>query len=144
MIIKIKKAHGAVMPVYQTEQAAGADICAYLTEPLVIRAHERALVPTGLFMEIPNNYEVQLRPRSGNALKKGLTLLNTPGTIYADYRGEVKVLLYNASSEDVIINNGDRIAQAVAMPVIRATWQEAEQLSDTKRSDGGWGSTGEK
>lgn len=144
MIVKIKKAEGAFIPTYQTKQSAGADISACLSEPLVIRAHERALVPTGLFMEIPENYEVQLRPRSGNALKKGLTLLNTPGTIDSDYRGEVKVLLYNASSDDVIINNGDRIAQAIVAPVIKVEWQECEQLSTTVRSSGGWGSTGEK
>lgn len=144
MIVKVKKLEGAVLPKCQTEHSAGDDISAFLSEPLVIKAHERALIPTGLFLEIPEGFEIQLRPRSGLALNKGITLLNTPGTIDSDYRGELKVLLINTSNTDVVINNGDRIAQAVLAPIVKAEWKECDELSDTKRSIKGWGSTGEK
>lgn len=142
MIIKVKKETSAVLPSYQTEGAAGADVSAFIKEPVVIKAHSRALIPTGLIFEIPKGYEVQLRPRSGLALKKGLTLLNTPGTIDSDYRGEIKVIMFNTSDEDVTITNGERIAQAVISPVVKAEWTEVKEISDTERSNGGFGSTG--
>lgn len=143
MEIKVLKLHSDVsLPEYCTELSSGADIRAYTSEPVLIKPYQSALVPTGLSFEIPEGYEMQLRPRSGLALKKGLTLLNTPGTIDADYRGEVKVILFNASGEDVIIENGERIAQAVISPVIKAEWKCTDVLSSTNRSSGGFGSTG--
>lgn len=143
MEIKVLKLHSDVsLPEYQTAFASGADIRAYISEPLTIKPYEQALVPTGLSFEIPEGYEMQLRPRSGLALKKGLTLLNTPGTIDADYRGEVKVILFNTSKESVVIENGERIAQAVICPVVKAEWKSVAVLSETKRSNGGFGSTG--
>lgn len=143
MIVKVKKINSSVvLPEYKTPLSAGADVYAFLEEPVSIEPHTTALIPTGLIMEIPEGYEVQLRPRSGLALNKGLTLLNTPGTIDADYRGEVKVILHNTSSSVVKIENGERIAQAVLAPVIRAEWQVTEELNSTLRGTGGFGSTG--
>lgn len=143
MKVKVKKLYSDVsLPLYQTALAAGSDIEAHILSPIIIKPYTSALVPTGLCFEIPEGYEIQLRPRSGLALKKGITLLNTPGTIDADYRGEVKVILFNASSSDVCIENGERIAQAVLSPIIKAEWEEVEELSSTKRSSGGFGSTG--
>lgn len=118
------------------------DIRASLTETLVLQPGERQLVPTGLFMEIPLGYEAQVRPRSGLAIKQGLTCLNTPGTIDSDYRGEVKVILINLSAEPQSIHNGDRIAQMVVAPVEQVKWEAVESLSDTVRSAGGFGHTG--
>ena len=143
MEIKVLKLHSDVsLPEYQTSLASGADIRAYISEPLTIKPYEEVLVPTGLSFEIPEGYEMQLRPRSGLALKKGITLLNTPGTIDADYRGEVKVILFNTSKESVVIENAERIAQAVICPVVKAEWKSVASLSETKRSNGGFGSTG--
>lgn len=142
MVIKVKKEASVLLPSYKTEEAAGADISAFISEPIVIKAHSRELIPTGLFFEIPKGYEVQIRPRSGLALKQGLTVLNTPGTIDSDYRGEIKVLIFNTSEEDAVINNGDRIAQAVVCPVIQAEWKEVQELNSTSRGEGGYGSTG--
>ena len=142
MVIRVKKEASALLPSYKTLEAAGADVSAYIKGSVVIKAHSSELIPTGLYFEIPFGYEVQIRPRSGLALKQGLTVLNTPGTIDSDYRGEVKVLLFNTSDKDVVINNGDRIAQAVVSPVIQAEWVETDKLSITSRGTGGYGSTG--
>ncbi len=130
------------LPRYQTAQAAGLDLQADLTEPLVLGSLERRLVPTGLSIELPGTHEAQIRPRSGLALKQGLTCLNSPGTIDADYRGEIMVLLFNASNQAVTINRGDRIAQMVVAPVTRVELVEATGLSDSDRGAGGFGSTG--
>lgn len=133
---------GVKLPVYQTAGSAGADVCALLDEPLELKPLERFAVPTGLFCQIPQGYEIQVRPRSGLAIKNGITCLNTPGTIDSDYRGEIKVILVNLSSESFTINNGDRIAQLVAAPVIQADFVLTDELDVTKRGSGGFGSTG--
>ena len=141
-MIRIKAEKGAVIPHYATEGAAGADISAYLSAPVTLRPGEYKAIPTGLFMEIPEGYEVQVRPRSGLALKHGITVLNAPGTIDSDYRGEVKVILINHSSEAFAIQNGDRIAQIVVARVHRLPFVEVDDLSATERGEGGFGSTG--
>ena len=120
------------------------DLRAFIPSPLTLAAMERILVPTGLFLEIPEGYEAQIRPRSGLAIKQGITCLNTPGTIDADYRGEIKVILINLSSEPQVIENGDRIAQMIFQKIEQAEWVETEQLSETQRSTGGFGHTGKK
>lgn len=135
-------ARGAVLPTYQTAGAAGADVCACLPEPVVLGPGERAVVPTGLSFEIPPGYEIQVRPRSGLAARKGVTVLNSPGTIDSDYRGEVKVILVNLGTEAFTVAHGDRIAQLVVAPVERARFEAAEGLSATERGSGGFGSTG--
>jgi dUTP pyrophosphatase len=129
------------LPVYETPASAGLDLKAAITEPIIIKAHDRALIPTGLKMAIPEGYECQIRPRSGLALKKGITVLNTPGTIDADYRQEVGVILMNHSDERFEVNPGDRIAQAVFNKFERIEWEEVEELEETERK-GGFGSTG--
>ena len=141
-MIRIKAEKGAVIPHYATEGAAGADISAYLSAPVTLRPGEYKAIPTGLFMEIPEGYEVQVRPRSGLALKHGITVLNAPGTIDSDYRGEVKVILINHSSEAFTIQDGDRIAQIVIARVHRLPFVEVDDLSATERGEGGFGSTG--
>lgn len=143
-MIKIKcvAKNNASLPIYQTEGAAGADVCANLLAPLVIKKGERVMVPTGLFFEFPRGYEIQVRPRSGLAIKNGITCLNTPGTIDSDYRGEVKVILINLGENDFTVNNGDRIAQLVVSPVIQGCFELVEELGETTRGDGGFGSTG--
>lgn len=133
---------GAVIPLYKTKGAAGADVCALIESSLVLKKGCRALIPTGLFFEIPEGYEIQVRPRSGLAFKNGVTVLNTPGTIDSDYRGELKVLLINLGEEDFTINSGDRIAQIVVSPVTLGSFVQVEKLSDTERGTGGFGSTG--
>lgn len=130
------------LPRYETALAAGMDVRANLSEPIVLKPLERAMVPTGLFVELPAGYEMQVRPRSGLAAKFGLTVLNAPGTIDADYRGEVKVILANLSSEPFTINDGERIAQLVVAQHSQVIWEPAEELSDTSRGAGGFGSTG--
>lgn len=140
--ILIRAERGANLPEYKTPDAAGADICARVDTPVSIPPGGRALIPTGLFMEIPQGYEVQVRPRSGLALKKGITVLNSPGTIDADYRGEVGVLLVNLGSEPWECTDGERIAQIVTAPVVRSRFVPADSLSDTARGEGGYGSTG--
>lgn len=135
-------APGASLPVYQTAGAAGADVCACLAEPLVLAPGCRAMVPTGLSFEIPTGYEVQVRPRSGLAAKHGVTVLNSPGTIDSDYRGEVKVILVNLGSADFTISHGEPIAQLVVAPVEQASFQPTDSLSQTDRGQGGFGSTG--
>ncbi len=141
MKLKIKKlTQEAVIPAYQTELAAGFDL--HSIEDYVLKRGERKLIKTGLAFEIEPGYEVQIRPRSGLAFKHGITVLNTPGTIDADYRGEIMVLLINLGEEDFEIKKGERIAQAVIVPVIQAEFVEVEELSETKRGKGGFGSTG--
>ena len=130
------------LPAYQTADAAGMDLLADLSTPLRLEPGERALVPTGLAVEIPRGYEGQVRPRSGLALRHGLTLLNAPGTIDADYRGEVGVILVNLGQQPVEIQRGERIAQLIIAPVARATWVEVESLADSPRAAGGFGHTG--
>lgn len=132
------------LPSYETIASAGMDLRANLTQPIVIEPMDRALIPTGLFMELPIGYEAQVRPRSGLALKKGITCLNSPGTVDADYRGEVGVILANLSKETFVVENGERIAQMVIAKHERAEWIEAEELSTTERGAGGFGSTGVK
>lgn len=140
--ILVHLTEGAVLPEYQTEGSAGADIHACLESPLCMKPGDICAVPTGLFFEIPQGYEVQIRPRSGLAIKNGITCLNTPGTIDSDYRGEIKIILVNHGKNDFIIQHGDRIAQMVAAPVLQVKFTQVEQLSVTKRSSGGFGSTG--
>lgn len=132
------------IPAYATNGSSGMDIRASLETPLTLKPLQRLLVPTGLYLEIPTGYEAQVRPRSGIALKQGITCLNTPGTIDSDYRGEVKVLLINLSNEDQQINNGDRIAQLVIAKTERAELIVVQQLKDTARGEGGFGHTGVK
>lgn len=132
------------LPEYQTQHSAGMDVRANISETISLRSLERAVVPTGLFVAIPNGYEIQIRPRSGLAAKQGITVLNSPGTIDADYRGEVKVILVNLSSERVEIHPGDRIAQMVLTKTEVMQWQPCESLEATDRGSGGFGSTGEK
>ena len=140
--IKCVASKGAVIPEYKTSGAAGADLCALLDAPLTIPAGSYSMVPTGLFFEIPEGYEVQVRPRSGLAAKYGVTVLNTPGTIDSDYRGEIKIILINLGSSDFTINSGDRIAQMVVVPVTQASFSLTQSLSETERGTGGFGSTG--
>jgi dUTP pyrophosphatase len=130
------------LPLYSTEHSAGMDLRAFLAKQIVLKPMERALIPTGIFIEVPEGFEAQVRPRSGLAIKNGITVLNTPGTIDADYRGEVKVILINLSNESFTIQNGDRIAQMVIAKYEKITWNEVKQLSDTERGAGGFGSSG--
>lgn len=130
------------IPAYQSQLASGFDIKAQLSEPIQLLPGERALVPTGLSFEIPPGYELQARPRSGWAIKQGISLVNSPGTIDADYRGEVKIIVINHGRETVIINDQDRIAQLVLAPVVQAEFEEVSELSNSERGAGGFGSTG--
>jgi len=132
------------LPAYATEGSAGMDIRADLPGPLVLKPLERQLVPTGLFIELPLGYEAQVRPRSGLAIKHGITCLNTPGTIDSDYRGEIKVILINLSGEDQTLHPGDRIAQMVIAAVEQVEWEQVETISETVRSVGGFGHTGKQ
>ena len=132
------------LPAYETSASAGLDIRANITEVIELKPLERTLVKTGLFMEIPEGYECQVRPRSGLALKKGISVLNSPGTIDADYRGEVGVILINLSNETFTIENGERIAQLVFAKVEQADWEQVDILTETERGAGGFGSTGVK
>jgi dUTP pyrophosphatase len=130
------------LPSYATPGSAGMDLQASLEEPLLLKPYNRALVPTGIFMELPGGYEAQVRPRSGLAINKGITCLNSPGTVDSDYRGELKIILINLSQEDQIINNGDRIAQMVIAKVEVAECILVQQLNHTPRGEGGFGHTG--
>lgn len=132
------------LPSYETHASAGMDLRANIDQPIALAPMDRVLVPTGLFIELPVGYEAQVRPRSGLALKKGITCLNTPGTIDADYRGEIGVILVNLSQDTFIIEDGERIAQMVIAKHERAEWIEVEVLSETERGAGGFGSTGVK
>lgn len=142
MKIKIINRSGNPLPEYQTASAAGMDLRAEIEAPIKLRPLERAVVGTGLYMELPEGYEAQIRPRSGLSAKQGVTVLNSPGTIDADYRGEIGVILVNLSNQDVTIGRGDRIAQMVIARYERAEWAEVEALSETARGAGGFGSTG--
>lgn len=130
------------LPQYETELAAGLDVRADIEEQIVIKPLGRAIVPTGLYVEIPKGYEIQVRPRSGLSAKHGLTVLNSPGTIDADYRGEIGVVLANLSGDDYTLNPGERVAQLVLAKFERVEWSETEELSDTERGEGGFGHTG--
>ncbi len=132
------------LPDYATTGSAGMDIRANLTEPVVLQSLERALIPTGLFMELPEGYEAQIRPRSGLAIKFGLTCLNSPGTIDSDYRGEIKVIVVNLSKEPQTINHGERIAQMIIAPITKAKWNLVQQINSTIRDQGGFGHTGKQ
>lgn len=142
MTIKVINKSANPLPAYETAHAAGMDLRACLEEEVIIAPMERKLVGTGLFIELPVGFEAQIRPRSGLALKSGITVLNTPGTVDADYRGEIKILLINLSDQVFKVCNGDRIAQMVIARHEQATWQEAAELSDTVRGAGGYGHTG--
>lgn len=141
--VKYTASNGAVIPEYKTAGAAGADVYAYLPQGSVtIKSGKFAMIPTGVFYEIPMGYEIQVRPRSGLAFKNGITVLNSPGTIDSDYRGELKILLINFGEQNFTINNGDRIAQIIISSVVQAEFSAAESLSKTERGEGGFGSTG--
>jgi len=142
--IKIVNTSANPLPQYATKGASGMDIRAALDIPLTLQPLERNLIPTGLFVEIPQGYEIQIRPRSGLAIKQGITCLNTPGTIDSDYRGEIKIILINLSSEEQIINQGDRIAQMIIQKTERAEWVQVEFLNETERATGGFGHTGKQ
>ena len=142
VVVKIVNESGNPLPAYATEGSAGMDLCAHIHESVVLEPLERKLIPTGLFIELPTGYEAQIRPRSGLALKQGITCLNSPGTIDADYRGEIGVILINLSNEMQVIKTGDRIAQMVIAPVTQISWEPATTLTPTNRGAGGFGSTG--
>lgn len=144
MNVKIVNKSTNPLPEYGTEHAAGMDLRAFLKETVTLKPLERALIPTGLYIEIPIGFEAQIRPRSGLALKKGITVLNTPGTIDADYRGEIGIILINLSNSDVIIENGERICQMVIAKHEHVTLNAVNEISQTTRGDGGFGSTGVK
>ena len=141
-MIRVRVEKGAVLPRYATEGAAGADVSAFLPSPITLLPGDYAAIPTGLYLEIPEGYEVQVRPRSGLALREGITVLNAPGTIDSDYRGEVRVILINHSRKPFVIKNGDRIAQFVVARTPRLDFTEVMDLSSTDRGEGGFGSTG--
>ncbi len=145
-ILKIKKLDHALdlpLPSYETKYAAGMDLRAAVgADPVTLKPGERTLIPTGLVMEIPTGYEAQIRPRSGLAIKKGISMVNSPGTIDSDYRGEVKVILINHGAETFVVNHGERIAQMVIAPVTRVAIEEVEEVEGTERGSGGFGSTG--
>ena len=142
MTVKIINKSAYPLPRYESQLAAGMDVNADITEPVLLKPLARAMIPTGLFVEIPAGYEIQVRPRSGLAAKFGITVLNAPGTIDADYRGEIKVILVNLSESDFTVQPGERIAQLVLAKHERIEWLSAESLSETDRGTGGFGSTG--
>ncbi|MGE0636736.1 MAG: dUTP diphosphatase [Bacteroidia bacterium] len=144
MKVRIVNTSQHEVPAYATVASAGMDLRANLSEPVVLKPLERSLVATGLFIELPVGYEAQIRPRSGLAFKKGVTVLNSPGTIDADYRGEIKVLLINLSSENFTVENGERIAQMIIATHEKVEWQQVESLEETVRGAGGFGHTGVK
>ncbi|MCB1045511.1 MAG: dUTP diphosphatase [Acidobacteria bacterium] len=141
-IVTLAHHHGLPLPIYQTDHAAGMDLHAAIGEPLTLGSLDRMLVPTGICIAVPTGHEAQVRPRSGLAIKLGLSLVNTPGTIDADYRGEIKVPLINLSRELIVIERGMRIAQLVLSPVVQLTWQPVDQLEPSTRGSGGFGHTG--
>jgi dUTP pyrophosphatase len=142
--VKIINRSNNDLPAYATTGSSGMDIRAFLNEPVILQSLERTLIPTGIFIELPEGHEVQVRPRSGLAVKQGITCLNTPGTIDADYRGEIKIILINLSGEKQLINPGDRIAQIVVQKVEKAVWKQVEELEITERNAGGFGHTGKQ
>ncbi len=142
--VKVVNRSNHSLPEYSTSLSAGMDIRANLSQPVLVEPGHRVLVPTGLFIELPEGYEAQIRPRSGLALKKGITVLNSPGTIDADYRGEVGIILINHSVETFEINDGDRICQMIVSRHESIVWEEVEQVGETARGEGGFGHTGKK
>ena len=140
--VKIVNNSTNALPDYATEGSSGMDLRANIPSPLSLQPLERTLVPTGIFIELPENFEAQIRPRSGLALKQGITCLNSPGTIDADYRGEIKIILINLSQQEQVIQPGDRIAQMVFQQVVKIKWQVADELESTSRNAGGFGHTG--
>lgn len=144
MKVKVINRSGNELPQYATALAAGMDVRAANEQPIVLKPLRRALVPTGLFVEIPEGYEIQVRPRSGLAAKKGVTVLNAPGTVDADYRGEICVILVNLGEEDFVVEKGERVAQLVLARHERVEWEESGSLASSKRGEGGFGSTGVK
>ncbi len=141
--VLIKKLNSKVqLPKYKTDGSSGMDLMAFTESPINIRPQESALIPTGITIAIPEDTEIQIRPRSGLAAKSNISVLNTPGTIDSDYRGEIKIILYNHGKEEFIINNNDRVAQMILMPIIKAEFEEVEDLPKTLRGSGGFGSTG--
>lgn len=142
MIIKVRNTSGHELPQYASLFAAGLDLRASLLNAVVIKPLQRMLIPTGLYIELPEGYEAQIRPRSGYALKKGITILNTPGTIDPDYRGEIGIILVNLSDVDVVVEDGERIGQMVISKFERIQWTEVESLSTSQRGEGGFGHTG--
>lgn len=137
-----KESDDVQLPIYMTKGSAGMDVYAFLEEEVVIKPMERVLIPTGIRVEIPEGYEIQVRPRSGLAIKHGITLLNTPGTIDSDFRGEIKIIMINLSNENFVIKNNERIGQFVLNEVYRCSWVESQELNKTKRGHGGFGHTG--
>jgi dUTP pyrophosphatase len=144
MKIKIVNTSKHPLPAYETDASAGMDLRANLDAPVTLKSLDRFLVPTGLFIELPVGFEAQIRPRSGLAIKHGISLVNTPGTIDADYRGEIKIILVNLSKDDYIVNDGDRIAQMIISKVEHAGWIQVEELQQTMRGAGGFGHTGKQ
>lgn len=142
--VVVKKKDGVTLPSYATESSSGLDLAAFLDEPFVLEPFARALIPTGIYISIPEGFEAEIRPRSGLAHKFGVTVLNTPGTIDSDYRGEVKVILINLGDKPFRIESGDRIAQMIFKNIITIDWKLVEELPDTARGQGGFGSTGRK
>ena len=141
--ILVKKLDPSIeLPTYKTRGASGMDLMAFIEEPIVLKPKNSCLVPTGIAVAFSNEFEIQIRPRSGLAAKNNISVLNTPGTIDSDYRGEIKVILYNHGKEDFLINNKDRIAQMVLAPVIKMNFEETDELPETIRGEGGFGSTG--
>lgn len=141
--VLIKRLDKAVkLPEYKSDGASGIDLMAFVKDSIKVKPQTSTLIPTGISLAFSNNYEIQIRPRSGLALRNNISVLNTPGTVDSDYRGEIKVIIYNHGNEDFIINNGDRIAQMVLSPVIKINFEETNNLPDTVRGQGGFGSTG--
>ena len=144
MKLKIVNTSDNPLPEYETTGSAGVDLRAQLQEPVMLKPLQRALIPTGLYIELPDGYEAQVRPRSGLALKKGVTVLNSPGTIDSDYRGEIKVIMINLSNETTVINTGERIAQLIVSKFEKVIFKEVDELNETERGEGGFGHTGVK
>ena len=144
MKLKIVNTSDNPLPEYETTGSAGVDLRAQLQEPVMLKPLQRALIPTGLYIEWPEGYEAQVRPRSGLALKKGVTVLNSPGTIDSDYRGEIKVIMINLSNETTVINTGERIAQLIVAKFEKVQFKEVDELNETERGEGGFGHTGVK
>ena len=141
--VLVKKLNPKVeLPKYKTEGSSGMDLMAFIENPIIIKPQSYVLIPTGLSIAIPEDTEIQIRPRSGLAAKSSISVLNTPGTIDSDYRGEIKIILFNHGKEEFIVNNGDRIAQMILMPVIKAEFEEIKELPESVRGHGGFGSTG--
>jgi len=141
--VLIKKLNSKVqLPMYKTDGSSGMDLIAFIEKPINIKPQESVLIPTGISIAIPEDTEVQIRPRSGLAAKSNISVLNTPGTIDSDYRGEIKIILFNHGKEEFVVNNNDRVAQMILMPIIKAEFEEVEDLPKTLRGSGGFGSTG--